>query len=191
MENTLFSKTLFSFVHQNITTTNKLLMKKLVLVLILFVLYQTSNSQCDKKVTFKCIKGRELKYGAAGQELPIEATLSFENTKVTFTASFNGEIASVEGEITEIVSCQWTDYLKNGKTQYKAYMTKPGQSSEKATIDIESENGATKITLGSDPDTGVRMQLDVAEYVLAEEPLAPAKEQPAEKQKKKRPKSNK
>jgi hypothetical protein len=166
-------------------------MKKLVLVLILFVLYQTGNGQCDKKVTFKCIKGRELKDGAAGQELPIEATLSFDNTKVTFAASFNGEIALVEGEITEVISCEWTDYLKNGKTQFKAYMTKPGRSAEKATIDIESENGTTRITLGSDPDTGAKMQLDVAEYILEEEPLAPAKNEPAEKQKKKRPKPNK
>ena len=166
-------------------------MKKLVLVLMLFVLYQTGKSQCDKKVTFKFTKGRELKNGAAGQEQPIEATLSFNNTKVTFTASFNGEMASAEGEITEVVSCDWTDYLRNGKTQYKAYMTKPGRSAEKATIDIESENGTTTITLGSDPDTGAKMQLDVAEYILEPEPLAPVKNVPPEKQQKKRPKSNK
>lgn len=144
-------------------------MKKLFLLLGFVTLSAISYGQCDQKITFKCNKGRFYKNGSYEQDLPIEATLSIDKGKITFIASLNGDAQTVEGEITEVSICEWTEYLKNGKTQYKAYMRRINEEAENSIIEIESENGNIKITCGSNPDKGSKLQLDVAEYTIAED----------------------
>ena len=141
-------------------------MKTIILLVVLFTSSQMAYTQCDKKIAFKCEKARSFKNGIVGQELPIYATVSIENDKLILTATMNGETETVEGEIKELVICEWTEFLKNGRTQYKALASKGNENPENSIIDIESENGYTKITFSSDPDKGSKLQFDVSEYVI-------------------------
>lgn len=161
------------------------MIKKLFLLFSLLPIHQISFGQCERTVTFKCYKGRELKNGSAEQDTPIEATLSISKGKFTLVLSMNGETATAEGEIKEVSICEWTDYLQNGRAQYKADVRKDNGSAENGILEIESSNGNTKITCGSDPDTGSKLQLDVMEYTISEdEPVAPVKNEPIKKGKK-------
>lgn len=144
-------------------------MKTILLLAVLFASCQIAYAQCDKKIAFKCEKARSFKNGTVGQELPIYATISIENGKLNLTATVNGETETVEGEIKELVVCEWTEFLKNGRTQYKALASKGNENPERSIIDIESENGYTKITFSSDPDKGSKLQFDVSEYVITED----------------------
>lgn len=163
-------------------------MEKLLLLMALFTLSHLCFGQCDKKVTFKCNKVREFKNGTLGQEHPLEATIFVNNGKIIITASINGETETVEGEIKEISICEWSEYLKDGKTQYKVYMQK-GNGGENSIMTIESEDGKIKITGSPDPETGAKVQFDVAEYTIAEEKAAIEKNTPIEKVKKTKTKS--
>lgn len=153
----------------NSTKTKDYDMKKLFLLIGLFAFFLFSYGQCDKKVTFKCKKGRFNKNGSFEQDLPLEATLSIDNGKITFIATLNGDAENVTGEISEVSICEWTEYLQNGKTQYKAYMRRVNGDAENSIIEIEGENGSIKITCASNPDTGSKLQLDVAEYTISED----------------------
>lgn len=142
-------------------------MKPFILLISLFILCQVTYAQCDQSITFKCTKARGLKNGAIEKEMPMEATISLDSGRITLTASMNGETQTINGEIREITICEWKDFLKDGKTKYKAFMKKGDSDSENSFITIESENGYTKITFSSDPDTGSALQFDVAEYAVA------------------------
>jgi hypothetical protein len=136
------------------------------------------HAQCSKTVVFKCYKGRELKDGIYGPELPVEATISLTKSTVVYKITMNGEIETMVGEINEIPICEWTDYLQNGRTRYKAGIKRDNQSAENAIIEVESQNGTTKIICSSDPETGTKLQLDVVEYTLTDDDVAtPAKEE--------------
>lgn len=141
-------------------------MKKVMLFVALFAFNQISFAQCDKKVTFKCNKGRDFKDGSVGQEMPFDATINIEDGKIILVATLNGESETVESEIKEVAICEWSGYLKNGKTQYKALTKRGGENADLSIITIEGENGMIKITFGSDPDTGGKLQFDVEEYTI-------------------------
>lgn len=144
-------------------------MKKVILFVGLCVFFQIAYSQCDKKVIFKCSKARDFKNGSVGQEVSLDASISLDNNKIILTASMNGETETLESDITEVSVCDWPDFLKNGKARYKA-MTKKGNGNvENSIIEIESDNGYTKITFSSDPDTGSKLQFDVAEYTITKD----------------------
>ncbi len=147
-------------------------MKGIILFTLLFLYFQTIFAQCDKKVTFTCEKARSYKNGTLAQEKPINATISIDNWKFTLTATMNGRSDTVEGDITEVITCEWTGYLKNGRTRYKALIKHPDQDPENGSIDIESENGYTKITFGGNPVWGEGLQFDVSEYLVTEDPAA-------------------
>ncbi|GAA4744424.1 hypothetical protein [Flavisolibacter ginsenosidimutans] len=165
-------------------------MRKTILLLGVFAFFQISHAQCDKKVAFKCSKIKQLKDGNVVRESPTDATVVFDNDKFLLTMTMQGETETVEGEINEISICQWKEYLKNGRTQYKALAKKENKNAEKSIIEIESDNGFTKITFGSDPDGGSKLQLDVAEYMIAEGASTnQAPDKPVEKSKKAKTKS--
>jgi hypothetical protein len=160
-------------------------MKKIFLLVPVVFFGLISAAQCDKSVTFKCFKGRSFNNGNAEQEMQIEVVTSIEKGKINVTLTMDRSTATVPGEITEVVSCEWTEYLHNGKTQYKANVSKDGRATEAAIIEIESYNGQTKITFSSDPDTGSKLQLDVADYTIAaDEATAPKTTEPAKRKKK-------
>lgn len=145
-------------------------MKRIILIVLLFSLYQITYGQCEKNITFKCLKARSIKAGLIAQELPMDATISIENGRFLLSAAVNGVTETVEGEINEVVICDWQDFMKNGRTQYKALTKKSNEGPQNSIIDIESENGYTRITCSSDPDTGSKLQFDVAEYLILEDP---------------------
>lgn len=160
-------------------------MKKFFLLapVVFFCLF--SAAQCDKTITFKCYKGRSIKNGSAEQEMPVAVSGAIDKGNINITLTMDRATATVQGEITEVVTCAWTEYLHNGKTQYKANLSKDGRAMEAAIIDIESHNGQTIITFGSDPDTGSKLQLDVADYTIAaDKAAAPKAGEPAKRKKK-------
>jgi hypothetical protein len=159
-------------------------MKKIFLLLPVVFFSLLSAAQCDKTVTFKCYKGREIKHGSAGQEMPVEVITSIDKGKINITLTMDRGTATMQGEITEVVTCEWSEYLQNGKTQYKATVSKDGGAMEAALIEIESYNGQTKITFGSDPDTGSKLQLDVVDYTIVEDKrVAPKTNEPVKRKK--------
>ena len=160
-------------------------MKKIFLLLPVVFFSLLSAAQCDKTVTFKCYKGREIKHGSAGQEMPVEVITSIDKGKINITLTMDRGTATVQGEIMEVVTCEWSEYLQNGKTQYKATVSKDGGAMEAALIDIESYNGQTKITLGTEGDATSQLQLDVENYTIAEDKaVAPQTSAPAKRKKK-------
>ncbi|MGV3764637.1 MAG: hypothetical protein ACO1NW_00840 [Chitinophagaceae bacterium] len=145
-------------------------MLKNILLATALILGKISFAQCDKPILLKFSKGIEIKNGNPGQEMPFECSLEIADGKVVLTATMEGKTESVEGNITEIVRCDWKAFLKNGITQYKASMKKGEERMENATIEIKSENNYTLVTLASDPDTGSKLQLVVKEYTILEVP---------------------
>ena len=161
-------------------------MKKILLLTVLFLSFHFTYAQCNKKVRFKCNKARDFKNGNIETELPIEATIAIDSNKISITASMNGQTETLEGEITEISACEWTAFLVNGKTQYKASIKKPNENTEVSLVDIVSENGDTKITFSSISDSSNKLQFDVSEYLVTEPPAPPAKEEPGKKKRKRK-----
>ena len=177
---------LYSIGENNFNTPKlKAIVKKLVLLFSLFVLCHISNAQCDKKVTFKIDKVREIKDNNSGQEMPVASTFAIDKSKIIITLSADGETHTMEGEITEVTTCDWADYLQNGRTRYKVDL-KDEKRGEivKSIIEIESINGKTIITGSSESKENQKLEFIVAEYsIAAEENAAPAN-LPIEKEKK-------
>lgn len=161
-------------------------MLKNILLASCLILGKISFAQCDKPILLKCSKGIEIKNGNPGQEMPFECSLEITNGKVVLTATMDGKTESVEGSITEVVRCDWKEFLKNGITQYKASMRKDDEREENATIEIKSENNYTVVTLGSDSDSGSKMQLVVKEYTILDASGNEQEQQPVVENKKKK-----
>lgn len=127
---------------------------------------QSAIAQCDKNVLFKSSLVREVKDGNPGEEMPIEATLTFKDNRLLMTLQFAGISQTINGSINKVLECKWTEYLKNGKAQYKVLTNKEGESAEDTLITIESKNGQTTITIAGDPDNGTKLQFDIVEYTI-------------------------
>jgi len=141
-------------------------MKKTFLLLCLVVFYYTMQAQCDKNITFKSELARQLGGENDGKEIPIEATLKFENNKVEFNLLIQGTAVVISGNIGKVTLCDWTAYLKNGKTEMKVNASKDGEAPEDTIIVIESKNGKTTLTIGGDPNDGNKLQFDISEYTV-------------------------
>lgn len=160
-------------------------MKKILLLLPFVFFGLLATAQCDKSVTFKCYKGREIKNGSAQQEMPFEMTLAIDQGKVNISMTMDRASSTIQGEITEVLTCEWTDYLHNGKTRYKGKVTQEGRSMQDAYIEIESTNGQTKISFSSTPDDTSKLQFDVVDYTITEDDAAaPKAAEPAKRKKK-------
>ncbi|WP_132051455.1 hypothetical protein [Pseudocnuella soli] len=160
-------------------------MKKILLLLpfVFFGLFATA--QCDKPVTFKCYKGRQFKNGSAKEEMPFEMTMTIDKGKMNIYMAMDRATSTIQGEITEVLTCEWTEYLHNGKTRYKGKVTPEGGSMQDAYIEIESTNGQTKISFSSTPDDTSKLQFDVVDYTVAEDDAAtPKAAEPAKRKKK-------
>jgi hypothetical protein len=81
---------------------SKPVMKKLFLLTVLFLSFHFTYAQCNKKVTFKCDKGRDFKNGVVDTEMPLESIITIDSVKITLTATLNGQTETLEGEIAEM-----------------------------------------------------------------------------------------
>ena len=159
-------------------------MKKILLLLPFVFFGLLATAQCDKSVTFKCYKGREIKNGSAQQEMSFEMTLAIDHGRVNISMTMDRASSTIQGEITEVLTCEWTDYLHNGKTRYKGKVTPEGRSMQDAYIEIESTNGQTKISFSSTPEETSKLQFDVVDYTVAEDDAAtPKAAEPAKRKK--------
>jgi hypothetical protein len=168
--------------HQN----QKIIMKRVVLSLTLLAFYQMDYGQCNQKVLIKCTSVRHLKDGAVVKEGKMEAAVSIGDGTILLTATDNGQTQTKELEIKEIV-CEWKAYMKNGRAQYKVSEKGSDGNPHNSIVDVVSDNGYTSITFASDPDSGSKLQFDVAEYSIATDAIinnSPV--QPVKKSKKKR-----
>lgn len=177
---------LYSIGENNFNTPKlKSIVKKLILLFSLFALCHISNAQCDKKVTFKIEKVREIKDNNFNHEMSMEVTFVIDKSKIIMTMIADGETHTMEGEITEVTTCEWADYLQNGRTRYKVDL-KDEKRGEiiKSIIDIESVNGKTTITGGPESKANQKLEFNVAEYSMAAEESAAPANLPIEKEKK-------
>lgn len=165
-------------------------MKKIFLLTVLLTSFHFTYAQCNKKVTFKCDKARDFKNGSIHTEMPMEASITIDSSIITLTATMNGETETIEGEITEISVCEWTEFLVNGKAQYKALIKKGNESPQESVIDIVSENGNIQVSFALASDTWNKLQLDVAEYQVTEPIIPIVKEKPVKKKGKKKREKN-
>lgn len=165
---------------------SKPVMKKLFLLAVLFISAHLTYAQCDKKVTFKCDKGRDFKNGVVDTEMPLESIITIDSVKITLTATLNGQTETLEGEIAEVLLCDWTEFLVNGKTQYKAFIKKVNENQEASLVTITSVNGSTKISLSLISDEGKKVEVDVAEYKITEPEPLPVKEESKKKGRKRK-----
>ncbi len=144
-------------------------MKKLFALLMVLVSY-VSYGQCDKKVLLTCDKIRMLTYGSVTMEIPVKASISINSEKIIISVLHEGETEVLDTEIKEVLFCSWSEYLKNGKTQYKGATKKGDEQRENSLIEIESEDGHTNVTLCPLPDVkGKKIQFNVTEVSIAED----------------------
>ena len=165
-------------------------MNKLLTVLsaLLFLAIQTASAQCDPKIVkLQSNKARGLKTNMQAEELAMETVITIDSAKLVLTGSFKGETETLEGDIVEIVSCEWSEYLKNGKTEYRIVVDKDGQSMKSIMI-LESENGNTTITFFEEDKDDSKLQFVIHEYTVAEI-IKPATNKPEQKTKKQKRKS--
>ena len=161
-------------------------MKKLLLLTVFFTSFYFSYSQCNKTISFKCDKARDFKNGMIDTEISMESIITIDSGKMTCTATMNGQTESLEGEIVEVLLCDWKEFLVNGKTQYKAFIKKGNENPEASLVTISSENAVTKISLSMVSEEGKRLELDVAEYKMTEPETLPAKEEKKKGRKKRK-----
>lgn len=160
-------------------------MNKLLTVLsaLLFLAIQTASAQCDPKILkLQSNKARGLKTNMQAEELAMETVITIDSAKLVLTGTFNGETETLEGDIVEIVSCGWSEYLKNGKTEYRIVVDKDGQSMKSIMI-LESENGNTTITFFEEDKDDSKLQFVIHEYTVTEI-TKPATNKPEQKTKK-------
>jgi hypothetical protein len=169
-------------------------MRKLILLVGLFAFHQITYGQCEKKVILKSNNMRGLKYGSVTKEMAVEASISIDKEKIVLTASKDGMTETVDCEIKEVVICDWKEYLKDGKAQFKVLGKKGSENPTSSIVDIESANGYTKVTFGLDPDTtGSKLQFDISEYSITEDTLPnnpPSKTEQKQKKTKRKSKAD-
>jgi hypothetical protein len=164
-------------------------MNKLIAVLIFVFLLavQTVSAQCDPKILkLQSNKAKGLKTNEYPKELAMETVVAIDSVKIVLTGSFNGETETLEGDILEIISCKWSEYLKEGKTEYRIIVNKGGESMRSIMI-LESENGNTTLTFFEEDKSDTKLQLIITEYSVTEitKPVNNT-EQPKQKKKQKR-----
>ena len=136
--------------------------------LLLFVITLVNGvfafGQCEKKVTFTCNQAREIGGDSARKVINVDAVISIVNGTITLSSKINGEIKTVSGDILEVLVCNWTDYLQNGRAQYKAMIKKNDNYKQASTVTIESKGGYSKITFTNSQDSSSQLQFDVVKY---------------------------
>ena len=145
-------------------------MNKLLTVLsaLLFLAIQTTSAQCDPKIVkLQSNKARGLKTNMQAEELAMETVITIDSAKMILTGTFNGETETLEGDIVEVVSCAWSEYLKNGKSEYRIIVSKGGESMKSIMI-LESENGNTTLTFYEEDKADTKLQFDINEYTVTE-----------------------
>jgi hypothetical protein len=164
-------------------------MNKLIAVLsfVFLLAVQTVSAQCDPKILkLQSNKAKGLKTNEYPKELAMETVVAIDSVKIVLTGSFNGETETLEGDILEIISCKWSEYLKEGKTEYRIIVNKGGESMRSIMI-LESENGNTTLTFFEEDKSDTKLQLIITEYSVTEitKPVNNT-EQPKQKKKQKR-----
>lgn len=137
-------------------------MKNLILTALFGVLFLAAAGQCDKKATAKASTGYFVQEGNR-QPIPMEASLTFSKEKVLITIQAGGQSMNVTNTIVEVVSCEWKDFLKDGKAVYRASANKGSGDPEPTTIRINAKDGKTTIYFGDDPDTNEGLELELKE----------------------------
>lgn len=163
---------------------NKLLT---VLLALLFLAIQTASAQCDPKIVkLQSNKARGLKTNMQAEELAMETVITIDSAKMVLTGSFNGETETLEGDIVEVVYCTWSEYLKDGKSEYRVIVNKGGESMKSIMV-LESENGNTTLTFFEEDKADNKLQFDINEYTVTEitKPVYNKPEQKTKKQKRK------
>ncbi|RXK62767.1 hypothetical protein ESA94_07155 [Lacibacter luteus] len=160
-----------------------------VLSIVFFLAAQIVSAQCDPKVLkLQSNKARGLKTNMQAEELAMETVIAIDSVKIVLTGSFNGETETLEGNIVEVVSCEWGEYLKNGKTEYRIVVGKDGASMKSIMI-LESENGNTTLTFFEEDKTDTKLQFVISEYSITEitkpvnTPVQPEKKSKKQKRK--------
>lgn len=149
-----------------VTETETQNMNRVILLLSLFVLSQATYAQCDKNVTFKSYAFRIFHNDKEVQSAAIDATITFDSDKYSVKISMMAGMGTLSGTIKEVTLCQWIDFMKNGKAQYKGTLRDGDEDPVEATIEIISENSVSKFILY--PEPGAKLQFDIAEYFMAE-----------------------
>jgi hypothetical protein len=140
---------------------------KSVFLLLCLLLGTFTFAQCDKTITFKSGKARDMLNGEAKSERAMNTTIVITKEKIFITTTLDGATETMEGEISEISSCDWLQVLQNGKSTLKAAIKKGNQGPLHSMVEVINDNGQTRITLRSDPDKGAALQFDVVEYTIA------------------------
>ncbi|MFY7839754.1 MAG: hypothetical protein ACOVP7_05735 [Lacibacter sp.] len=166
---------------------NKLLT---VLLAVFFLSVQTASAQCDPVILkLQSNKARELKTNVQAKEVAMETSIAIDSAKMVLTGSFNGETETLEGEILEIISCKWSEFLKDGKSEYRVAVRKGGEELRSIMI-LESENGITTVTFYEEDKSDNKLQFDITEYTVTEiTKLVNNSVQPEKKAKKQKRKS--
>lgn len=137
-------------------------MNRIMFIVILSMGFTAAIGQCDKSATCKAVKGRFIQKDATQNDLPINATITIDKSKIVLIVKVGGQSMSITNTIKIIESCEWIDYLKSGSAIYKVSTDKgDGGILEDSIIKITGKEGKTTIYFASDPDErgGIEMEL--------------------------------
>jgi hypothetical protein len=142
-------------------------MKKLLLITTILIFCYPIYGQCDQKLTFKSYKATEIKNNDFSEEISLEGTFTIDKDRLVMTLSANRQTQNLEAKILEIIVCEWTNYLQDGKTSYKTVMER-GEKQVPTTIEIVSINGRTRLIMSSNPNSGNRMEFELTEINISD-----------------------
>ena len=138
-------------------------MKLLILLSFFSAISFTASAQCDRSVILQSTNGRFAKGDNRESDMTIEATAQVSKEKIVLIITLGGKTSTITNTINQVSTCDWKEYLVNGKTIYKVTTDKGDGHSEASIIRLTSKNGKTTMYFGSDPDTDGGLELDMTE----------------------------
>ena len=138
-------------------------MKIFILAICFIAAGFSASAQCDRSVILQSVTGRSVQGDTRDRDMTIEATAQVSKEKIVLIITLGGKTSTITNTINQVTTCDWKEYLVNGKTIYKVTTDKGDGHTEPSIIRLTSKNGKTTMYFGSDPDTDGGLELDVTE----------------------------
>ncbi len=137
--------------------------QKILLLAVIAGLSIAARAQCDKNVLLSFSKMEMFdSSGNLLREKPDKSLLKITKQEVVITPDAIEERA-IKGE-PRIISCEWKDPFKNGKTVLKSQLVEPSGEVKDATITIEGKDGKITVFVELEQMPNLRIRLTTESF---------------------------
>ncbi|WP_207429763.1 hypothetical protein [Pedobacter sp. SYSU D00535] len=118
---------------------------KTLFILLLAAVSQLSYAQCDKNFLLNFNEITEIR-GTSSSPMKSEGTISFSKNVIIIKALINGSEKLITSQVRS-VECDWSSFLKEGKSTYQLYSGKGNDvPKDAATLVLEGTDGKLKVS---------------------------------------------